>query len=176
MSIPQLGWDRALAPARAFESSLGPGCRRCECPCGYGYVIIHTYMHTNLYDNYRITAVPSFPARAIQPSVPGCRRHGTHRTQQRPGIAKNDNNNGTDKTTNNPTMQPPNSQRTKFRPMHQAQHTSAGTPFPRTHTAQRTSTARSGGRGVGAPTSGWRGRRLSMGQWSEDKIKYDPFL
>ena len=21
----------------------GPGCRRCQCPCGYGYVIIHTY-------------------------------------------------------------------------------------------------------------------------------------
>ena len=37
-------WLR-LAPARAFESSVGPGCRRCQCPCGYGYVIIHTYIH-----------------------------------------------------------------------------------------------------------------------------------
>ena len=23
----------------------GPGCRRCQCPCGYGYVIIHTCIH-----------------------------------------------------------------------------------------------------------------------------------
>ena len=27
-------------------SSVGPGCRRCQCPSGYGYVIIHTYIHT----------------------------------------------------------------------------------------------------------------------------------
>ena len=34
--------------------------------------------------------------------------HGEN--QKRPGIAKNDNNNGTNKTTNNSTKQPPNSQ------------------------------------------------------------------
>ena len=44
-------------------------------------------------------------------------RYGvTLRKQQisRPGIAKNDNND-TNKTSNNPTMQPPNSQRTKLK-------------------------------------------------------------
>ena len=26
-----------------LEGSIGPGCWRCQCPCGYGYVIMHTY-------------------------------------------------------------------------------------------------------------------------------------
>ena len=34
----------------------------------------------------------------------------TRRKRQRPGIAKNDDNNETNKTTNTPNMQPPNSQ------------------------------------------------------------------
>ena len=34
------------APSTTFESSDGPGCRRCQCPCGYGYVIIHTTERT----------------------------------------------------------------------------------------------------------------------------------
>ena len=49
--VAQQGCDRGLH--QHFESSVGPGCRRCQCPCGYGYVIdayiyicIHAYMHT----------------------------------------------------------------------------------------------------------------------------------
>ena len=30
---------------------VGPRCRRCQCPCGYGYVIIHTYIHTYIHTN-----------------------------------------------------------------------------------------------------------------------------
>ena len=37
-------WPLAIGK---FESSVGPGCRRCQCPCGYGCVIIHTYIHTH---------------------------------------------------------------------------------------------------------------------------------
>ena len=33
-----------LAPAHAFEGLIGPGCRRCQCPCGYSYIITYTYM------------------------------------------------------------------------------------------------------------------------------------
>ena len=33
-------------PDIAYAAHTGPGCRRCQCPCGYGYVIIHTYIHT----------------------------------------------------------------------------------------------------------------------------------
>ena len=42
----------------------------------------------------------------------------TRTIRQRPGIAKNDNNSGKNKTTNNPTMQPPNSHRTKLEAIH----------------------------------------------------------
>ena len=38
-----------LALARVFESSVDPGCRRCQSPCGYGYVIIHTYIHADTW-------------------------------------------------------------------------------------------------------------------------------
>ena len=38
--------------------------------------------------------------------------------QQRPGIATEDNNTGTNETTSNPTMHPPNSQQTKLKPIH----------------------------------------------------------
>ena len=41
--------------------------------------------------------------------------------RHRPGIAKNDN--GTNKITNNPTMQPPNSQQTQPKPIHLSSHT-----------------------------------------------------
>ena len=34
------------AVAHAYRPlHIGPGCRRCQFPCGYGYVIIHTYIH-----------------------------------------------------------------------------------------------------------------------------------
>ena len=35
-----------------------------------------------------------------------------------PGIPKDNNNNGTNKTTNKPTMLPPSSQRTELNPLH----------------------------------------------------------
>ena len=66
----------------------------------------------------------------------------TRRKQQRPGIAKNDNNTGTDKTTNSPTEHPPNSQRKKkaLKPI----HLSSDTPHLSRHSfpmnTQRTST------------------------------------
>ena len=67
--------------------------------------------------------------------IPQCSCH-TRGKQQRPGIAKNDKNNGTNKTSNKPTMLLPNSQRTRIKPVHLAsgtvswvwRHTSAGTP------------------------------------------------
>ena len=31
-----------------MQRSNGPGCRRCQCPCGYGYTYIHTYIQTQL--------------------------------------------------------------------------------------------------------------------------------
>ena len=34
---------RLLASGITMSQQIGPGCRRCQCPCGYGYVIIHTY-------------------------------------------------------------------------------------------------------------------------------------
>ena len=36
------GQADSIVQTPPFESSVGPGCRRCQCPCGYGYVIIHT--------------------------------------------------------------------------------------------------------------------------------------
>ena len=34
----------AAGSSRNGTTQVGPGCRRCQCPCGYGYVIIHTYI------------------------------------------------------------------------------------------------------------------------------------
>ena len=36
------------AGVQRLEGATAPGCRRCQCPCGYGYVIIHTYRHVEL--------------------------------------------------------------------------------------------------------------------------------
>ena len=64
------------------------------------------------------------------------------RKQQRPGIAKNDKNNGTSKP---PTNQPSHTQTANeqhYKPVHQtsdAPHTSDSTPTPLTHKSQRTS-------------------------------------
>ena len=55
------------------------------------------------------------------------------RRKQRPGIAKNDKNNGTIKTTNKPTKPQPIANEEHYKPVHQssdAQHTSASTPSP----------------------------------------------
>ena len=41
------GWVVTTAcTSLAFDSSVGPGRRRCQCPCGYGYVIIYAYIYT----------------------------------------------------------------------------------------------------------------------------------
>ena len=53
----------------------------------------------------------------------------TRRKLPRPSIAKNDNNNGADKSTNNATMQPPNSKQIKLQPV----HLSSDTPHSSKH-------------------------------------------
>ena len=47
----------------------------------------------------------------------------TRRKQQRPGVAKNNKNNGTNKSTNKPATRPPNSQRTEVEPIHPSSDT-----------------------------------------------------
>ena len=39
-------WHRHIRQKQWHTQKLGPGCRRCQCPCGHGHVIIHTYIHT----------------------------------------------------------------------------------------------------------------------------------
>ena len=42
--VAQLGCDRGLHQHVPLRVPVGPGCRRCQCPCGYGYVIIQPYI------------------------------------------------------------------------------------------------------------------------------------
>ena len=51
----------------AVLQTRGPGCRRCQCPCGYGYVIIHTYIHTYRH-TYIHTYIHTYVHTYIQPS------------------------------------------------------------------------------------------------------------
>ena len=54
----------------------------------------------------------------MHPHAPSHQEYRVLHGRQRPGITKNDYNNSTNITSNNPTMQPPNSQRTKLKPRH----------------------------------------------------------
>ena len=58
-------------PARAFEGSNGRGCRRCQCPCGYGYVIVHTYIPTSCSGGH----------------TPSCTNASPHNTHTQPHTA-----------------------------------------------------------------------------------------
>ena len=54
----------------AVLQTRGPGCRRCQCPCGYGYVIIHTYIHTYYGITFWPWPVGRGVASAVQPVLP----------------------------------------------------------------------------------------------------------
>ena len=53
---------------------------------------------------------------SVRAGVRCCNRGVARREQQRPGTTRNDRNNGTNKTTNKPTMLLPNSQQTTLNP------------------------------------------------------------
>ena len=57
------------------------------------------------------------------------------RKRKGPGITKNETNNGAKKTTNNPTIQPPKSQRTNIYPCRPTHLAAGGTPPLQTHNA-----------------------------------------
>ena len=93
----------------------------------FGYSLAHDHqlcchMHVRLGDDAALEPAGVSWCELVGAGVSWC---DTPRAWRKawPGIAKNDNNNDINETTNNPTKQHPNSQRTKVKPIHLSSET-----------------------------------------------------